>query len=96
MKIIGVQSKESYLVELHVCEFNALTGGDRREWLADLCLVGRSYEISKAWNTIRELRQHRDELPRIAGKLRALADLLEPIECELPTTDTSDCVATGG
>lgn len=83
MKIIGVCGK-NYLAEVGSDELEVLTGIGSGFGNADQGYTGRSYEIRKAWNTIRAIQSNSDELPKIAGKLRALADLLEPIITEIP------------
>jgi len=38
------------------------------------------FHIGKGWNRIMALNKNNDELPRVCGQLRAMADLLEPIQ----------------
>jgi hypothetical protein len=83
MKVIGTAGR-NYLVEMDGEELRFLTGAEASWRTADQDKVGVFLEIRKSWQTIQELQSHRNDLPRVAGKLRALADLLEPIAVEIP------------
>ena len=39
------------------------------------------------YDALKAINNGKDELPKIANKLRALADLLQPIQTEVPTSD---------
>jgi len=84
MKVIGV-SHDCYLIQATTGEMKDLTGletwGD-----ADQRNIGNTFSVRKSWDTIRALQAHQKELPQVANKLRALADLLEPIAFEIPVT----------
>ncbi len=85
MEIVGVASQTSYLVKMTVDELGCLQGNlSSGTWEANGRYVGQKFDIGGAWKTIDSLRSRKDDLPRIANKLRALADLLQPIECEIP------------
>jgi hypothetical protein len=82
MKVIGVAGF-NYIVEMDGTELERLTGS--ATWAeADQKHVGRELVIREPWDTICELQNHQADLPRMANKLRALADLLEPIAVEIP------------
>jgi hypothetical protein len=83
MKIIGT-TQHNYIVEMDCCELERLTGSASYNSDADQRYIGRSLEIRKPWDTIRELQFAAKSLPQIANKLRALADILEPIAVEIP------------
>ena len=83
MKVIGITGK-TYLVEMTAGELESLTGIGRGWGDASLTNIGPELEIQGAWGTIRSLQSKQKELPQLANKLRALADLLEPIAVEIP------------
>ena len=86
MKIVGIASKASYLCEMDICELEDVFGMPSGGWyVASAEWIGREYDLRKAWKLVRELREQRDSLPGIAGRLRALADILQPIQFEIPT-----------
>jgi hypothetical protein len=83
MKVIGITGPQ-YLVEMSAVELKRLTGHGRSWGEAASTDIGTVLEIVKPWDTICSLQSHKDNLPSIANKLRALADLLEPIAVEIP------------
>ena len=83
MKIIGITGPQ-YLVEMSAVELKRLTGHGRAWGDAASSDIGAVLEIVKPWDTICSLQSHQGNLPAMANKLRALADLLEPIAVEIP------------
>ena len=92
MKVIASNPKlRTILVEVDSLELDRITGCNCG-WNFSDGYVGKEYEVKKAWDTLKALENGKDELPKIANKLRALADLLQPIETEVPQVkqDESD------
>lgn len=86
MKVIGVTATR-YIVEMEPIELSRLASGKYESFHVDSCKIGVAYNVTEAWNCITGLINGAAELPKIANKLRALADLLEPISVEIPTHD---------
>ena len=84
MKIVAVVSRSKYLVEMESQELGSLVGGNEATWETNQREVGKEFKIREAWQTLQSLEYHKNDLPKIANKLRALADLLQPIEFEIP------------
>jgi hypothetical protein len=82
MKVIAV-NRWKYIVEMDTAELELLTGSSTWQE-AEQKKIGSEFHIRDSWQTIRELQNHQRELPPIANKLRALADLLQPIAIEIP------------
>ena len=82
MKIIAV-NRWKYIVEMDTAELELLTGSSTWQE-AEQKKIGSEFKIREARQTIRELQSGAADLPKIANKLRALADLLEPIAVEVP------------
>lgn len=85
MKIIGSnEQSRKYIVEIDPLELDRLTGSGCG-WNYSNGYVGKSFAITATWDKLKAIEHHKSELPRIANKLRALADLLQPIETEVPS-----------
>lgn len=87
MKVLGTVGSRHYLVEMTPEELRRLSGGDY-EWRTNDNAIGKEFDIVPAWRVLHDLDARRAELPQIANKLRALADLLAPIACEIPSEET--------
>jgi hypothetical protein len=84
MKVIAVTTKK-YVVEMEPVELKRLTGHGDSWGVPCNERIGMELAIVPAWNTIIELLNAKASLPATANKLRALADILEPIAVEIPT-----------
>ena len=84
MKVIAVTTKK-YIVEMEPVELKRLTGHGDSWGCPSNERIGAEFAIVPAWNTIMELLNTKASLPATANKLRALADILEPIVTEIPT-----------
>lgn len=89
MKIVGVANDKTFLCEVSVGELDLLCGTGMG-WYTDLKHIGKQFDIRNAWRLIEDLQGLRGELPKMANKLRALADLLEPIAVEIPSAEVPD------
>lgn len=87
MKIVGVANDRAYLCVVSVAEMGMLCGASEGYGHAGVNMIDREYDIRSAWGLIESLQSRRNELPGLAGKLRALADLLEPIAVEIPCVE---------
>ena len=83
MKVIAITG-ETYLVQMVPDELSRLHAGKYGAGYPDKENIGREYAICSAWSRISEMQNRLEELTKTAGKLRALADLLEPICVEIP------------
>jgi len=83
MKVIGT-TQGRYLVEMDAEELELLRGSTSYRCEIDQRKIGQQFKIRESWRTIGSLQSHQEELPKTANKLRALADLLEPIAVEIP------------
>jgi hypothetical protein len=90
MKVIGVVGRDDYLVQMSWKELENLSDNKFGEYQANPVRCGNTYGINAAWDVLRRLDAGRDDLPKIANKLRALADLLEPIKMELPAEGVAE------
>lgn len=79
MKIVAVIEKSAwsgkFLVEVTSAELSRISGmglSAGQQWG-----VGSSFGVSEAWAALQSLRQEQAEAKRAAGRLRALAELLE-------------------
>lgn len=88
MKVLGTVGSRHYLVEMTPEELGRLSGGDY-EWRTNDDAIGKRFDIVPTWQLLKDLESRRAELPHIANKLRALADLLAPITCEIPSEEKS-------
>lgn len=89
MKVLAVSGAGSVIVEMDVIELGRLRGNAVR--VDPWNIIGNEYEIVSAWGQLEMLHQNCSELAQTAAKLRAVADLLHPIACEVeqltdPTT----------
>jgi hypothetical protein len=83
MKVIAVTT-DKYIAEVSSREMQRLTGYDPG-WSPQTKSVGLELNILQAWDTIQSLLHAKASMPATANKLRALADILEPIATEIPT-----------
>lgn len=84
MKVIASNpNTRTFLIEVDTLELDRITGCNCG-WNYHEGYVGKEYEVRKTWDTLKALENGKEELPKIANKLRALADLLQPIETEVP------------
>ena len=90
MKVIGSnQRNRTFLVEIDPLELDRITGCNCGWSFSDV-YVGTQFKVAETWDTLKAINNGKDELPKIANKLRALADLLQPIQTEVPTTEGTD------
>jgi hypothetical protein len=90
MKVIGAnQRNRTFLVEIDSLELDRITGCGCG-WNFNDGYVSRQFKVAETWDTLKAINNGKDELPKIANKLRALADLLQPIQMEVPTTEGTD------
>jgi hypothetical protein len=84
MKVIAVQGNEKILVSMDTWELAYLAGKHSHEIdNQGTRLVNKEFEVCKAWQTICNLTERHKELANAAARLRAVADLLQPIACEV-------------
>ena len=80
MKVIASNPNTSKLiVEVGLVELRQITGTGLN-WDD---YINKEFNVCGTWNMLRALQAGKDELPKIVNKLRALADLLQPIETEI-------------
>jgi len=84
MKVLGTNGQYTYFVELPASEFEQLQGSYGYHGQVNSSNIGKTIPVSDMYDAITSLKRAKDELPSIANKLRALADLLEPIQSEIP------------
>lgn len=85
--ILGVASDSEYIVRMNHVELDMLSEAHIGGWKANQARIGKSYDVARTWHMLRMLKEERESLQRTANKLRALADILGPIECEIPTVE---------
>ena len=84
MKVFGVQGNHQLMVSMDEWELAAIAGKYSHEIEYEgIRLIGKEFEVSKAWEALRNLSERQKELANAAGRLRAVADLLHPIACEV-------------
>ena len=84
MKVIAAISNQRALVEMTDHELQRLSG---RSWSG--CMsdnIGKEYDIIEAWGKLAHLELGQANLASAAARLRAIADLLQPIACEINQT----------
>jgi hypothetical protein len=90
MKIIA-QTHTGFILEATTQEVIGLAGGDlpkSSRYVGEAGnSVGMEFNVADCWSRIQSLRRNQDELKRVCGQLRAMADLLEPISTVVETLD---------
>jgi len=90
MKVIGVNPRDrTFFVEINPLELDRITGCNCG-WNFNDGYVGKECKVAEVWDTLRAINNGKNEFPKIANKLRALADLLQPIQTAVPTTEGTD------
>lgn len=94
MKVIGIiparyrSNPDSLLVEMTRDEFANVADG-----VANV-EVGTTVDVDKIYNRLRKLKGNQHELAKARAQLRAVADLLEPLEgvvsCDAPAEELGD------
>jgi hypothetical protein len=88
MKIVGL-TYSGYLVELSHAELDVLAAEhvdhSRRERQ-----IERKLTINETWGALGKLKRNVNELTSMAGQLRCVADLLQPIACAVDTLTKPD------
>lgn len=88
MKIIG-QMNSTLTVQMSVSEFSDLTGKESDSngnfkfagrWYSIGQLYSHELTIREVWQRLHLLTQNSDELKKAVRQLRAIADVLEPLE----------------
>jgi len=83
MKIIG-RTESGFIVEMSLSEATNLAGENLspNRWYNNEAgqYENVEFHVGKCWDRITALNKNKDELSRVCGQLRAMADLLEPIQ----------------
>lgn len=90
MKILG-KTGSSVLVEVSPDELTQMTGLERFEF-QDMThhdgvwrsVIGLEFQLTDIYQRIRLLNANADELARVRKMLRSIADVLEPLNVEVP------------
>jgi len=88
MKIIGI-NYNSYVVEVDGTELCRIVAEDITApavWTnADQArrMIGKEYDVNKAYDRIRALKNNAFALKTIIGQLKAMGELLEPVAMEI-------------
>lgn len=90
MKILG-KTGSSVLVEVSPTELKQMTGLDRFDfqgmsfydgvWRS---VVGLEFRLTDIYQRVRLLNNNADELAKVRKMLRSIADVLEPLNVEVP------------
>ena len=81
-KVTGI-TKSGYVMELTISELDRLCNATSSRYQPELSYVGKEFEILDAWSNLLQLRMKQEELEKMSARLRAVADLLHPIACEV-------------
>ncbi len=96
MKIIA-RTQSGFILEATSSEVEALAGGTlpkHAHWSGDAGnSVGMEFNVSECWQRIRNLHYKQDELRKVCGQLRAMADLLEPVSLVVETLDEKEATS---
>ena len=91
MKIVA-QTAGGYLLEATAGEIAGLCGADtmpKRQYYPHDS-IGIEFNINRCWDRIKNLKWKQDELKKVCGQLRAMAELLEPISTVVETLDEQE------
>lgn len=102
MKVIGIvpgtysTKAVKLIVEMTPEELNHIQG----EWVTGKePFVGMRVQVDKIFKRLRELKENQYQLEKVRAQLRAVADLLEPLEgvvgCDAPAEEKGDAEQTG-
>jgi hypothetical protein len=97
MKVIGIvpgtytTKAAKLIVEMTPEELNHIQG----EWVKEKePVVGMKVEVDEIFKRLRELKENQYQLSKVRAQLRAVADLLEPLEgvvsCDSPAEENGD------
>jgi hypothetical protein len=101
MKVIGVvpgpytNEAARLIVEMTPRELSNIQG----EWKTREPNVGMQVDVHTIFRRLQELKENQDQLSKVRAQLRAVADLLEPLEgvvsCDAPAEEKGDAAQTG-
>ncbi len=93
MKIIarvssGYNSK--FLVEIDSEEISMMTYGDRHKEPRNGFDIGHHFSVGDHWSRVNEINDAQDRLKRAAASIRAVAELIETIDVNVPKVEKAE------